>query len=344
MGADTPCMAALVLAALLSFGCDKPSPNAEAKPATSAAPEVSLPGLDSGVLTPRERREWSAQVSELLAPCRDVPVTIAQCVKEKRACKTCLPAAKLLMRHVQAGLAKKEREEIFHARFDANKVKNVPTEGSPEVGPPDAIVTIVEWADFECPYCKLVAPELEKMVQRFPGQVRLVYKVYPLQSHPHGEVAARAAIAALEQGKFWQMHHALFENQEKLEQSDIERYATAIGLDLPKFRTALTSKETTEKVEKDKKQAEDLGLDGTPFIFINGRKYIGNVFADLADWIRLDIELAGKVPKEVTPGGSAAPSAAPPAPGSSASAPSARAAGPAPPSSSAAVATPPEKK
>lgn len=300
-----------MLAALLLVGgahCrGKPDPT-EAKPA--AYPEVSLKGVDTSSLTPRERRDWAAQVSELLAPCPDVPVSIAQCVQEQRPCKTCLPAAQLLLRQVQAGKPKKDREDAFHARFDDKKIRTLVTDGSPELGSPDAVVTIVEWADFECPFCRMVSPVLEGILERFEGQVRLVYKFYPLPAHTHGEIAARAAIAALNQGKFWEMHHMLFENQERLEQADLERYAKQIGLDLPKFRGDLTSKETTERIEKDKKQADEVGLDGTPLMFINGRKVdlelLGaNVVEDLEDWVKLDIELAGKTPKPPLPKSSA---------------------------------------
>lgn len=290
------CAAAFVL--LGGSACNKPDVG-EVKPA--ATPEVSLKGVDTSTLTPRERREWAGQVSELLAPCPDVPVSIAQCVSENRPCKTCLPAAQLLLKQVQAGKAKKEREEAFHARFDAGKTKTLVTEGSPEMGPPDAVVTIVEWADFECPYCRAFYPVLDELVRRYPTQVRLVYKFYPLGAHPHGEIAARAAAAAQNQGKFWEMHHLLFENQEHLEQSDLEKYAKAINLDLGKFRSDFGSKELGERLERDKKQADELGLDGTPFLFVNGRYVNLTLLAvppdDMNDWVKLDIELAGQTPK-----------------------------------------------
>jgi protein-disulfide isomerase len=180
-------------------------------------------------------------------------------------------------------------------------------------------VTIVEWADFECSACRVAYPVLDEIVKRFDGQVRLVFKNYPLPIHPHGELASRAAIAAQNQGKFWEMHHALFENQERLEQADLERYAKLAGLDMPKYRVDFTAKETTERIEKDKKQADDLGLDGTPMIFINGRKVplesLSNIYEDLEDWVKLDIELAGKTPKppppKGAPTGSASAGAAP---------------------------------
>src|SRR5689334_2513246 len=98
--------------ALLTFGgtCRKADPETHAV----AAPEVSLSGVDTSSLTPRERRDWSGQVAELLAPCPDAPVNIAQCVRESRPCKACLPAAQFLLKQVQAGKPKKEREDAFH--------------------------------------------------------------------------------------------------------------------------------------------------------------------------------------------------------------------------------------
>jgi thiol-disulfide isomerase/thioredoxin len=306
----SPLLAAIVL--LGGSTCSKPEVG-EVKPA--ATPEVTLKGVDTSPLTPRERREWASQVSELLAPCPEVPVSIAQCVSESRPCKTCLPAAQFLLKQVQAGKAKKEREDAFHSRFDAGKTKTLVTEGSPDMGSPDAVVTIVEWADFECPFCRAFYPVLDEMVHKYPTQVRLVYKFYPLQAHAHGEISARAAVAALNQGKFWEMHHTLFENQEHLEQSDLENYAKALGLDLGKFRSDLGSKEIGERLDKDKKQADELGLDGTPFLFINGRYVNLTLLAtqdDVADWIKLDIELAGQKPMPAASGSAAvAPAPAP---------------------------------
>jgi protein-disulfide isomerase len=304
-------LAAITVGVLIAVSsCSKPDVG-EVKPA--ATPEVTLKGVDTSPLTPRERREWASQVSELLAPCPEVPVSIAQCVSENRPCKTCLPAAQFLLKQVQAGKAKKEREDAFHSRFDAGKIKTLVTDGSPEMGSPDAVVTIVEWADFECPFCRAFYSVLDEMVRKYPSQVRLVYKFYPLQAHPHGEIAARAAVAALNQGKFWEMHHMLFENQEHLEQSDLEKYAKTIGLDLGKFRSDFGSKELGERIEKDKKQAEELGLDGTPFLFINGRLVNLTLLAtqdDVSDWIKLEIELAGQKPNPAPAAGTGSAAAA----------------------------------
>lgn len=291
------------LLALALFGgstCRAKSDSGDTKPPVASSPEVALPGIDTSSLTPRERREWAAQVSEILAPCKDVPVNVAQCVREKRRCPACLPAAQFLLRQVQAGRPKKDREDAYKARFDPSQIKTIITEGSPELGAPDAVVTIVEWADFQCPHCRTLAPVLEDLVHRFAGQAKFVFKFYPLSGHPRGEPAARAAVAAQNQGKFWDMHHLLFENQMALEQADLEKYAKQLGLDLPKFKADLVSKETGERVSKDKNQAESLGLQGTPLIYIGGREVDLSLLAtdtDLEDWVKLDIELAGKVPR-----------------------------------------------
>ncbi len=284
------------LALLFGAACGTKS---DVLPAPTATVEVvSVPGVDTSVLTPRERREWSAQMTELIAPCPDVPVNLAVCIKENRPCKACLPAAQLMLKLVQNGIAKKDRDELFRSRFDPKAVKTVVTDGSPEKGSPDAVVTIVEWADFECPACQAMSPVLDSMVERFPGQVRLVYKNYPLKDkHPHAEAAARASVAAGAQGKFWEMHHKLFAAHGKLETSDIEEIAKELGLDMAKFRADQNAALTLERIEKDVKQAEGLGLSGTPFILINGRETNDVFFNDPEGWVKLDIELAGQVPK-----------------------------------------------
>jgi hypothetical protein len=290
-----------------------------AKADGGASSEVTIKEVDTSALTPRERREWAAQVGELLAPCPETPVSIAQCASEHRACKTCIPAAQFLLRQVQAGKPKKDREDAFHARFDANKTKTIVLDGSPEFGPPDAPITLVEWADFECPFCRLMYPMIEELARkRFEGQVRVVYKFYPLGAHPHGEVAARAALGAAQQGKFWEMHHLLFDNQDKLELGDLEGYARQLGLDLRKFKTDVLSPEATARIERDKKQADQLGFEGTPFLFVNGRevdmRLLGNPYDDLEAWLKLDLELAGKTPKPAASASAFAPNVGPGSP------------------------------
>jgi thiol-disulfide isomerase/thioredoxin len=258
--------------------------------------DVTLPGVDVGSLTPREKRDWSAMVSELLAPCPNVPVGVAQCVREGRKCAACLPAARLLVKQVRAGRSRSQAEDAFFSRFAADRVRTIDVGDSPYKGPASAPITIVEWADFECPHCRHASPVFEKLVDDYAGKVRLVFKVYPLPGHPHGDSTARAVVAAMNQGKFWEMHHALFAHQNALEPRDVESYAKDIGLDLKKFKADLETEATVDRVARDRKQAEKLAITGTPTVYINGREYHFGKFDladDLTDWIKLEIELTG---------------------------------------------------
>lgn len=256
--------------------------------------EVTLPGVDTSALTSREKKEWSSYVSEFLSPCADTPVSIAQCVKESRSCAKCVPAAKYLVKGVRDGQTREQIEKSYKNRFDPAKVKNVTIDGSPSKGPESAPVTIVEFADFECPHCAMKAPELDKLWSDNRETVRFVYKFLPLPGHAHGEIAARAAIAAWMQGKFWEMNKKLFANREHLEQSDLDSYAKELGLDLAKFKADAASQAATDRIAKDKKLADALEVKGTPAIFVNGREYDGRT--ELKDWIGVELTILGIAP------------------------------------------------
>jgi protein-disulfide isomerase len=136
-----------------------------------------------------------------------------------------------------------------------------------------APITIVEFSDFECPFCGMTHPILERVLAENEGRVKLIFMHYPLDGHEHAQPAARAAVAAQSQGKFWEMHDLLFENQRALEAEDIERYAEEIGLDMTRFRADLQSDATQRRVEAQKALGRELDISGTPSIFINGRRF-----------------------------------------------------------------------
>ena len=300
----------------------------ESGAATAETPaDVTLPGVDTSMLTTRERREYASYVTAFLAPCSNVPVSVAQCIQEKRDCSRCLPAAKYVLDGVRKGGSPDQIEKAYHARFDADKVKNVPIDGSSYKGPDSAPVTLVEFADFECPYCALMSPVLEKSWQAHNQDLRYVYKFMPLAGHPHGEISARAGIAAMMQGKFWEMHDKMFANREHLEPADLEGYAKEIGLDVARFKKDAESQATTDIIATDRKQADALGVKGTPTIYINGREF--DVRQDLDDWIAQELGPDAKPPiplapstvapgsassasTRVTPGSSARPAGTPP--------------------------------
>ena len=214
-------------------------------------------------------------------------VPIAQCILEHRPCPACLPAAQTIANAVHLGMAPEQVRTLYRRRYDLLSVKTIPLEGSPSRGPENASVVVVEFADFECPFCRSMAPQLDQIWERRKDKLRFVYKFMPLTMHTHSKEAARAAIAAQMQGKFWEMSHELF-TQKSLEQQDLERYAKALGLDVDRFRVDMQSPATTARLEADQKVANDLGVTATPTLYINGRQYTADF--DLTEW--LDQELA----------------------------------------------------
>jgi protein-disulfide isomerase len=174
-------------------------------------------------------------------------------------------------------------------------------------GPDGAPITIVEFADFECPHCGEVAPLLDKLVESHKNDVRFVFKFYPLPGHPPADPAARAAVAAMDQGKFWEMHHALFANQRHLEQTDLDSYATTLGVEIPRFHADMQATPTADRIARDRKLGEDLQIQGTPSIFINGRLFDGH--QDLNDWIAQELATTGDVPNTPSSGSLPVPSA-----------------------------------
>ncbi len=148
--------------------------------------------------------------------------------------------------------------------------------------PINAKVTVVEFGDFECPACGVFHNIFNQISLVYPNQIDLIYRHYPLPQHKTALIAAEAAEAAGEQGKFWQMHDLLYENQitwsEKAEALDIfTGYATQLGLDVEKFKKDIQAEKYKEKIKRDQADGDKLILTGTPTIYINGQKYTGGL-------------------------------------------------------------------
>jgi protein-disulfide isomerase len=313
------------LALLGSAACRSPadSPKEPPPPAEEPAAPLQLPGVDTSALTQREQVKWHEYVSELLAPCPDQPVSIAQCVAQTRPCAGCVPSANFLVERVRRGDARAQAEEAFRTRFSPEAVKSIDLSNSPVEGAKSPVVTIVEWADFECPHCGLTAPILKQVVEKYPDQVQLVFKNYPLSAHEHSEAAARAAVAAFHQGKFWELNKLLFENQKAgLDDQMISKLAREAGLDMKKFEVDRASEATADQVARDRKQADELHLDGTPLIYINGRHFQLDHFdvrQDLQPWIDLEIAMNSAAGSSATAGKGSTVKGSPGAPSAAAS-------------------------
>jgi protein-disulfide isomerase len=145
----------------------------------------------------------------------------------------------------------------------------------PIKGPADAKVTIVEFSDFQCPFCSRVVPTVDKIMKDYPKQVRLFFRHNPLPFHNNAPLAAEAAVAAEAQGKFWEMHDKMFANQQALDRAGLEKDAQEIGLDMNKFKTALDTHSGKARVDADLAAAKQIGVQGTPNFYTDGRNVQG---------------------------------------------------------------------
>ena len=159
-------------------------------------------------------------------------------------------------------------------------------------GASDGVVYVVEFSDYQCPFCKRVQPTLSELLAKYPDRVRFVFRDFPLeQLHPQAFRAAEAARCAQDQGKFWEYHDILFEEAPKAEENDLKRYAEQVGLDREKFTSCLFQNVHHQAVQQDVDEGNRLGLDGTPAFFINGRFLSGA--QPLEEFVRvIDEELA----------------------------------------------------
>ena len=149
------------------------------------------------------------------------------------------------------------------------------TDHDPSRGPADAPITIVEFSEYQCPFCGRVTPTLKGLEQKYAGKVRLVFKDFPLPNHAQAPKAAEAAHCAGEQGKFWELHDRLFANQQQLQIADLKKYAAAVGLDQAKFDQCLDSGKHAANVQADVDLGSQMGVQSTPTIYINGRIVTG---------------------------------------------------------------------
>lgn len=167
--------------------------------------------------------------------------------------------------------------------------------GSPSKGGPvGSPVTIIEFSDFQCPFCSRVNPSIDQAKATFGDKVRFVFRQFPLNIHPQAPKAAEASLCANEQGKFWEMHDALFANQQKLSVPDLKATALTIGVDAAKFDACLDSGKMAEIVARDMADGQTAGVSGTPALFVNGRFINGAVpYEELAKVINDELSRKG---------------------------------------------------
>jgi predicted DsbA family dithiol-disulfide isomerase len=154
------------------------------------------------------------------------------------------------------------------------------TAGAPVIGPKDAPITLVEFSDFQCPYCAMATPQLREVLKAYPTQVKLIFKQFPLEMHSQAAMAAAAAIAAQRQGKFWPMHDALFASRTDLSRPTILALASGLGMDVKRFEADWDSPSIGQVVARDMEDGQEAGVMSTPTLFIDGQHYNGPIRLD----------------------------------------------------------------
>lgn len=257
-----------------------------AQPPSAWQTATTLPGLDLKRLTPAQQKTLLSVLRDSECPC-GCPMQLAQCRVEDPACSQSLALSTQL---VEAAAANKSAAQLRKILADSPLVKAasqrdrilldpVPLNilGAPVKGPAAAKVTIVEFSDFQCPFCVKAIPQLEALMKAFPNDVRLVYKQFPLDQHSQAALASRASLAAHAQGKFWPLHDRMYANSRAINRETVLAWAKELGLDMPKFLKIFDAPDTQAQVDRDIADGGRAGVSATPTIYINGKKYQGPI-------------------------------------------------------------------
>ena len=240
-------------------------------------PAELLPGVDLGELTPAQRQVAAQVARDEFCYC-GCPHTLAQCLRTHQQCKHAPRMAKLVARLAATGMQPGEilrQLSAYYDSFEKGRRARLDLAGwGPPKGQEKAPVAIVEFSDFTCPYCQLLKPQLDEFVTARPARVRLYYKPFPIQSHARSMEAALAGEWARESGLFWKMYDALFAHPHELSDDDLADRASEIGGDPTNLRAALQSSKLKQRVAASQAEARAGGLQGTPTLFFNGRRYV----------------------------------------------------------------------
>ncbi len=248
------------------------------KPSTDAPSTGRYPNFPFGKLSADERAEFVEVAKAELCPCPGSTESLDACLQDKtKQCSIAVGAGVRAMQAIESGMNKTDTlAKVAEFVESMNKTYEFELENTPWKGAENPKVEVVEFADFECPFCMRASLAIDEVMKSYGDKgVRVYYKHYPLPMHKNAATAAHAAAAAHMQGKFWPMHDLIFKNQKSLSQAKLESFAQQIGLNFGKFKKDMNSAEAQARVAADRKEGEMAELTGTPTIFINGKRYMG---------------------------------------------------------------------
>lgn len=260
---------------------------------------AELPGVELNGLTLQQKNTVLKLLRERDCSC-GCSMKVAECRVKDPNCYYSRGLASVILAAIKEGknesdaLAAAAASQFAHApgqdtRLLGDRV-SIPTAGSPFIGPSDARITLVEFSDFQCPYCVKAVPQLQAVLKAYPTQVKLVFKQFPLDIHSEAALAAAAALAAHKQGKFWPMHDSLFAERGNLSRTTILALVAGFGLDTKRFEADLDSPEIQKAIARDVEDGNRAGVQGTPTLFIDGQRYNGAIHFDALKAV-LDTEL-----------------------------------------------------
>lgn len=177
-----------------------------------------------------------------------------------------------MLEHVDEIVSDLKKQEAANQPLTAEQAAKVAAGDVPAFGPADAKVTLVEFSDFQCPYCSRAASVTSQIKAKYGTKVRFVFRQYPLSFHDNAQVAAEASLEAYKQGKFWEFHDKMFANQNSLDRASLEGYAKELKLDMAKFKGALDTNAHSSQVKADLDLGNEVAVQGTPTLFLNGKR------------------------------------------------------------------------
>lgn len=238
------------------------------------APEACAAALTNIDFTVKKLAEQKKKCDELSTKlCEAIGKETQSCQMVQTQTKNFTPErCSMMMQHYDEVLADLKQQEERNKPLTEEKAAKIAEGAAPAFGPADAKVTVVEFSDFECPFCSRAAEATHKVKEKYGDKVRFVFRQFPLSFHKSAHLAAEAALAAHAQGKFWEFHDKLFANQQKLDRDSLEGYAKELGLKVPEFKKALDNKTFTATVDSELKMGEEVSVQGTPTMFINGAR------------------------------------------------------------------------